>query len=57
MRLLQILAWFSAWTEDYLLRAFLQFSHALALIPRDLLAAHMPLCLKNPGGSIWLRKL
>jgi hypothetical protein len=54
-----------AWNEDYLLRAFLQyneafrvvfFNHFFATFHRDKLAEGMPLCLKNPGGSIWLQK-
>ena len=54
-----------AWNEAYLLRAFLQFnsdfdivlmSTFLATFHPDALAEHLPLCLKNPGGSIWLRR-
>lgn len=54
-----------AWNEIYLLRAFLQFNSAfrvklmstyVANFHRDLLEDQMPLCLNNPGGSIWLRK-
>lgn len=52
-----------AWNEDYLLRAFLQFNSAfeIELFPNYLMhfheeffRTHMPLCLKDPGGSIWL---
>jgi hypothetical protein len=55
-----------AWNEDYLLRAFLQYNHTfriewfnafLGCFHQDLLKSEMPLCLKNPGGSIWLRKI
>ena len=55
-----------AWNEDYLLRAFLMFSRGfeIALFNTYLEAFHeewfrreMPLCLKNPGGSIWLRRV
>lgn len=55
-----------AWNEAYLLRAFLQynktfeivaFSTFLANYHRSFLAREMPLCLKNTGGSIWLKKL
>jgi predicted O-methyltransferase YrrM len=55
-----------AWNEDYLLRAFLTFSSGfeIALFNTYLEAFHedwfrreMPLCLKNPGGSIWLRRV
>lgn len=54
-----------AWNELYMLRAFLQynrsfrmvlFSTYLARFHRDVLERDMPLCLKNPGGNIWLRK-
>jgi hypothetical protein len=54
-----------AWNEAYLLRAFLQYNDSFEIVffntfleffhpgrfHRD-----MPLCMKNPGGSIWLRK-
>jgi Methyltransferase domain len=55
-----------AWNEDYLLRAFLQYNHAfriewfnafLGCFHQDLLQSEMPLCHKNPGGSIWLKKM
>lgn len=54
-----------AWSEAYLLRTFLQYNHAFRLILMNtfmetfheaFFQQHMPLCLKNPGGSIWLRK-
>ncbi|KLD62282.1 hypothetical protein Y882_16395 [Dyella japonica DSM 16301] len=54
-----------AWNEIYLLRAFLQFNAWFDLVLFNTLLEHkfpqyfereMPLCLKNPGGSIWLRK-
>lgn len=54
-----------AWNELYLLRAFLQYNSAfevmlmntfMAHFHRDFFVEHMPLCLKNTGGSIWLRK-
>ena len=54
-----------AWNEAYLLRAFLEFNAAfevvlfntfLELFHREYFACHMPLCLRNPGGSIWLRR-
>ena len=54
-----------AWNEAYLLRAFLQYNPAFRIVffntflehffEREF-ARHMPLCLKNPGGSLWLRK-
>jgi hypothetical protein len=54
-----------AWNEIYTLRAFLQYNSAFEIVAfntflmhehRQFFADHMPLCLKNPGGSIWLRK-
>lgn len=54
-----------AWNEDYLLRAFLQYNSAFKIIFFNTFLEHFypeefvknaPLCLKNTGGSIWLRK-
>ena len=54
-----------SWSEAYLLRAFLEYNHAfdvilfstyLARFHEDFFREKMPLCLKNTGGSIWLRK-
>ena len=54
-----------AWTEAYLLRAFLEFNTSfeivffntfLEIFYPERFAQEMPLCLKNPGGSIWLRR-
>jgi predicted O-methyltransferase YrrM len=54
-----------AWNEDYIVRAFLEFNAAfrielfatyLARFHRDWFARHMPLCLENPGGALWIRK-
>jgi len=54
-----------AWSEAYLLRAFLQFNPQFEIaffldyLERFYTArfeAEMPLCLKNTGASIWLRK-
>ena len=54
-----------SWSELYVLRAFLQFNavFSITMMNTYLLQQHaerfrarMPLCLKNPGGSIWLRK-
>jgi hypothetical protein len=54
------------WTEAYLLRAFLSFNDAFRIVlfntyletfHADFFAREMPLCLKNPGGSIWLEKV
>lgn len=55
-----------AWNEDYILRAFLEynnsykvvlFSDFIATFYRDILEQYMPLCLKNTGCNIWLRKV
>ena len=54
-----------AWNEAYLLRAFLQYNSSFRIVlmntflerfHRDFFVQAMPLCLKNPGGSIWIRK-
>jgi len=54
-----------AWNEAYLIRAFLLYNRAfrirvfnsyLALFHQELLAETMPLCLRNPGTSLWLEK-
>jgi hypothetical protein len=55
-----------SWNEAYLLRAFLQYNAAFRVVLMNTylehfheawFAAHMPLCLKNPGGSLWLQKV
>lgn len=55
-----------AWHEIYLLRAFLLYNDSfrieffnvfLETFYESRIAADMPLCLKNPGGSIWIKKL
>ncbi len=55
-----------AWNEQYLLRAFLQFNQAFRirlfgsyLVRRHpaWFAEHMPLCLKNPGGALWMERV
>ncbi len=54
-----------AWNEIYMLRAFLEYNDTFEIVLfntfleyfyTDYFEEHMPLCLKNPGGSIWLRK-
>ena len=54
------------WNEAYLLRAFLTnnptyeiiaFNTYLETFHTDRFAQHMPACLENRGGSIWLRKV
>lgn len=55
-----------AWNEAYMLRAFLQhnqdykivfFNTFLELFHKDKFVEKMPLCIKNMGGSIWLKKI
>ena len=55
-----------AWNEAYVLRAFLQYNRAfevsffttfLAHFHADALFSVLPLARKNPGGSIWLRRV
>ena len=55
-----------AWTEAYLLRAFLEFNTSFEIVffktflehfYRERFAREMPLCLRNLGGSIWLRRV
>ena len=54
-----------AWSESYVLRAFLQFNQSfevtlfanmMQLRHRDWLDANLPLTLKNPAGSFWMRR-
>lgn len=54
-----------AWNEAYLLRAFLQFNAAFSVelmstwVAREhagWLSEHLPDYLRNPGGSLWLRR-
>jgi hypothetical protein len=54
-----------AWNEAYILRAFLQYNNTFEIqffnsffgyFHHSALAEHMPLCAKNPGTSIWLKK-
>jgi predicted O-methyltransferase YrrM len=54
-----------AWNEAYMLRSFLQFNSAYEIVCfntylehrfESFFAEHMPLCLANRGGSIWLRR-
>ena len=55
-----------AWNEAYILRAFLQYNCAfrvvlmntyMELFHEAFFREKMPLCLKNPGGSIWIRRV
>lgn len=54
-----------AWNEAYMLRTFLQYNDSFRVILMNtfmqlfheaVFKAKLPLCLKNTGGSIWLRK-
>jgi predicted O-methyltransferase YrrM len=54
-----------SWSEAYLLRAFLEYNIAFEVVlfgpylthfHEDFFRQRMPLCLRNTGGSIWLRK-
>jgi hypothetical protein len=45
-----------AWNEVYLLRSFLQFNSYLSNFYKELFIKDMPLFLKNPGSSIWIKK-
>jgi predicted O-methyltransferase YrrM len=54
-----------AWTEAYLLQAFLQFNREFEIVlwndwlncnERSLITQYLPLMATNPGGSIWLRR-
>ena len=54
-----------SWNEAYLLRAFLQYNNQFRIVLMNTFMEHfhrqffqekMPLCLKNTGGSIWIRK-
>ena len=55
-----------AWNEMYVLRAFLQFNDSFEIILfntfleekyEDIFLKDMPLCLKNRGGSLWIKKV
>ena len=54
-----------AWNEAYMLRTFLQYNSTFRIVLMNTFMEHfhepffkekMPLCLNNPGGSIWIRK-
>lgn len=54
-----------AWNEDYILRAFLSFNNTFEIVMfntfleyfhEEWFSQHMPLCLKNRGGSIWIKR-
>jgi len=55
-----------AWNESYLLRSFLQYNYAFRVVLfntylgqfyEDTFREEMPLCLKNRGGSIWIKRI
>jgi hypothetical protein len=55
-----------AWNEAYLIRAFLQYNSRFQIVLmntfmshffRDFFESRMPLCLRNTGASLWLRKV
>jgi hypothetical protein len=54
-----------AWNEAYMLRTFLQYNGEFRIVLMNTFMQYfheqffqekMPLCLKNPGGSLWIRK-
>lgn len=54
-----------AWNESYLLKAFLQFNAVFSVLffnsyiaahHGETAARHLPLFMKNPGGSLWIEK-
>ena len=54
-----------AWNEAYMLRAFLAFNAGFSIVLMntfmeyfhpEFFHQHLPLCMKNTGGSIWIRK-
>lgn len=54
-----------SWNEQYLLRGFLQYNSAFSITLMNTylqgrhperFATQMPLCLRNTGGSIWIRR-
>lgn len=55
-----------AWNEIYALHAFLlfnkafeieYFNHYIGVHHRPALQERMPICLKNPGGGLWLKRV
>jgi Methyltransferase domain len=55
-----------AWNEAYMLRTFLQYNSAFRVVLMNtfmerfhepFFQERMPLCLKDTGGSIWIRKM
>ena len=55
-----------AWNENYILKAFLQFNVSFKVLffnsyiathHGDAAQRHLPLFMKNPGGSLWIEKI
>jgi len=55
-----------AWNECYMLKAFLQYNERFKIVffntflekyYEDMFLAEMPLCMRNLGGSIWIKKI
>ncbi|MBN8560360.1 MAG: class I SAM-dependent methyltransferase [Leptolyngbya sp. UWPOB_LEPTO1] len=55
-----------AWNEAYFLRAFLQYNTSFEILYFNSFMSQfhtveversLPMCLKNPGGSLWLKKV
>lgn len=55
-----------AWNEAYLVRAFLQFNKNFKIVFfngylryffENVFRECMPLCMKHPGGSLWIKKI
>ena len=54
-----------SWNENYMMRCFLAYNKSFEIVlfntylqtfHREWFEKNMPLCLKNPGGSLWIRK-
>jgi hypothetical protein len=54
------------WNEAYLLKAFLMYNQQFSILffntylskfQREWFENNMPLCLKNEGGSLWIKKI
>jgi hypothetical protein len=61
-----ITEYYRGWNEVYALKLFLMYNEHFKVIAfnnyliknnEKWFKEHMPLCLENPGGSIWLRKI
>jgi hypothetical protein len=54
-----------AWNEAYILRAFLEYNDSFRIVLMNTFLEHfhepmfqrdLPLCMRNPGGSIWIER-